>query len=605
MHDASVQPAPRRRTLRALVASAVSALVVGVSAPAFAQGLSLARFEPSHAGDRFFGVDSPYVAGHLALHAMILGDYAHDPLVLRTSDGMTVTKVVEHQLIGHANVGFALWDRVALNVDLPVALYQAGESGSTLASPETADLGDLRVGLRLRLFGDYFDPFQIGIGGYVWVPTGGTDGYMSDGELRGEPALLLGGRIDRLVWSAAAGPQFRPSQAIVGASSGKMLRWGVGLGVLLLDDKTLQIGPEASGTVVFDDIQKRTTNVEGMLGIKYRFLHDFEIGAAGGPGFTTGLGPPPVRAVARHFESLGVKPPVGDRDGDKILDDVDACIDTPGVASSDPAKHGCPPPKDTDGDGIIDDKDACPAVPGVATADPKTNGCPPPPPPKDTDGDGIIDDKDACPTVPGVATEDPKTNGCPPPKDTDGDGVVDPEDACVDIPGIKTADPATNGCPGDRDGDSFRDDKDACPDEKGEANADPKKNGCPAAVRVTETEIVILEQVQFDTGRSTIKPVSDPLLNQVAQVLADHAEILKIEVQGHTDNKGSPAMNKKLSQSRADAVKKALVKRKIDEGRLTAKGYGQDVPIGDNKTDEGRQQNRRVQFKITEKAAKK
>ncbi len=173
----------------------------------------------------------------------------------------------------------------------------------------------------------------------------------------------------------------------------------------------------------------------------------------------------------------------------------------------------------------------------------------------------------------GVRTDDPKTNGCPPPpKDTDGDGITD--------------------------------DLDACPNEKGPPDPDPKKNGCPRSVRVTDKEIFILEQVQFDTAKATIKKVSDRLLDEVAGVLKEHPEIKKIEVQGHTDNRGVRLQNKLLSQQRADAVMKAMIKRGIAPSRLTAKGYGQDVPVADNTTDEGRQKNRRVQFTILEKKAK-
>ena len=133
---------------------------------------------------------------------------------------------------------------------------------------------------------------------------------------------------------------------------------------------------------------------------------------------------------------------------------------------------------------------------------------------------------------------------------------------------------------------------------------DPKKNGCPRAVRVSENEIFILEQVQFDTGKATIKKVSDTLLDEVAGVLKEHAEILKIEVQGHTDDRGARAMNMALSKARAEAVTKALIKRGIAKGRLTFNGYGPDKPVDSNATDEGRQKNRRVQFAILEKKPK-
>jgi OmpA-OmpF porin, OOP family len=256
------------------------------------------------------------------------------------------------------------------------------------------------------------------------------------------------------------------------------------------------------------------------------------------------------------------------------------------------------PPADQDGDGVPDGIDACPALAGVATDDPKTNGCPPP---SDADGDGISDDVDACPQVAGVANaEDPKKNGCPPPGDRDGDTVTDDVDACPDIAGVADPDPQKNGCPGDRDGDGFRDDQEACPDEAGLANEDPTKHGCPL-VQITKGEIKINERIEFDTGKATIKDVSNALVDQIAKVMKDHPEIKKIEVQGHTDDQGRKFFNKQLSQARAAAVMKALSDRGVERNRLTSKGYGQGQPIADNATDVGRQKNRRVQFQILER----
>lgn len=257
-------------------------------------------------------------------------------------------------------------------------------------------------------------------------------------------------------------------------------------------------------------------------------------------------------------------------------------------------------PKDDDNDGIWNEADACPTVPGVPSSDPTKHGCPLP---TDQDGDTIPDAQDACPTEAGPTNADPAKNGCPIvlPKDKDGDTILDDVDACVEIPGVASADPKTNGCPPDTDGDGFRDDQDGCPQEKGADDPDPAKRGCPKLVRVTEKEIIILEQVQFDTAKATIKPASDPLLDSVAQVMKEHPEILKIEVQGHTDNKGANNLNAKLSDNRAKSVREALVKRGIDAGRLVAKGYGPDVPIAPNDTDEGRAKNRRVQFVVTER----
>ncbi|WP_437676770.1 OmpA family protein [Sorangium sp. So ce131] len=599
----------------ALAAAAAWSAPASAQEAGAAQGLALNRFNPAPAGDRMLSVPSPYAAsprqdGSPTLHLMLLGDYAHNPLVLtRESTDENLGAIVGHQLFLHLNGSFTVWDRLHLNVDVPLAVLQEGDSpaeeGLSFASPSGAALGDVRVGLRLRLLGDYFDPFQLAVGGYVWLPTGDGDAgsFVGEGKVRGMPQIIAGGRAPNFVWSFAAGVDLRPAQTFAQVRQGLMFNGGAGVGVLLLPEEQLQIGPEVNVATVLEDPEARNTNVEALLGVRYRFapaVRDLELAVGAGPGFTSGIGTPDFRAVAMLAYSPEVRREDPDRDKDGIPNTQDACPDVPGVGDPDPKRNGCPP-SDRDEDGILDRVDACPDTAGVANDDPKKHGCPPP---GDRDKDGITDDVDACPDEAGPANDDPKKHGCPPPPDKDGDGVIDAEDACPDIPGLRTTDPATNGCPGDRDGDTIRDDKDACPDERGKPNEDPQKNGCPVAVRVTEQEIVILQQVQFDTAKATIKKASDPLLEEVAGVLKEHPEITKIEVQGHTDTRGGRAYNVKLSQARAESVVKALVQRGIEAERLAPKGYGPDVPIADNDTDEGRQKNRRVQFKIMEKKPK-
>jgi outer membrane protein OmpA-like peptidoglycan-associated protein len=530
--------------------------VVGWSSLVEAQGLALERFEPAPAGDRMFGVPSPFAAGDSTLHLMLLGDYAHEPLVLkRDRDDEQVGTIVSGQFFLHLNGTFALWKRLAINVDVPVALAQGGDDpaaqGTTFASPSGAEFGDVRLGLRFNLLGAYHGPFQLAVGAYAWLPTGASGSFVSDGELRGMPQLLAGGLVDRIVWSAAIGPEIRSSQKYGTIEQGTRFTAGAGLGYLVDDAKKLQVGPEITLSTVLEDADSRNTNAEALLGARYRFLDGFEAGLGAGPGLASGIGTPTARIVAMVAYTPEQVPPPVDSDKDGIFDPDDACPLEKGVANADPKKHGCPPPPDRDKDGIVDVLDACPDNPGVATDDPKTHGCPP-----DRDKDGIYDADDACPDNPGVATNDPKTHGC---ADTDKDGVFDPMDACPTIPGVATDDPKTNGCPGDTDGDTIRDDQDACPKEKGMPNQDPTKNGCPGAVRVTDDEIIILQQVQFDTAKASIKKESDPLLDEVAAVLKEHPELTKVEIQGHTDNRSGRAYNVKLSQDRADAVKKAMI----------------------------------------------
>jgi outer membrane protein OmpA-like peptidoglycan-associated protein len=106
---------------------------------------------------------------------------------------------------------------------------------------------------------------------------------------------------------------------------------------------------------------------------------------------------------------------------------------------------------------------------------------------------------------------------------------------------------------------------------------------------------IITHGINFDVDKSTIRPESMGTLNMIVQVMKDNADI-KFEVDGHTDNTGTPAHNLVLSKQRADAVKDQLVKMGIDGSRLTTKGLGDTKPISDNTTPEGKANNRRVEF---------
>ncbi len=117
-------------------------------------------------------------------------------------------------------------------------------------------------------------------------------------------------------------------------------------------------------------------------------------------------------------------------------------------------------------------------------------------------------------------------------------------------------------------------------------------------MRVIGKQIVILQQVNFETGKARIDPSSDALLSQVAQVMKEHPEIARVAVDGHTDSVGVPKANLALSRRRAIAVMRWLVQHGVDERRLEARGFGPRRPIADNKTAEGRAKNRRVEFQI-------
>lgn len=113
-----------------------------------------------------------------------------------------------------------------------------------------------------------------------------------------------------------------------------------------------------------------------------------------------------------------------------------------------------------------------------------------------------------------------------------------------------------------------------------------------------EPEVITLENVYFDFGKSDVKKESYPELDKIVRLMSENTGI-KIEIDAHTDNVGSDDFNLKLSQARAESVLNYLVSNGIYLNRLTAKGYGSTKPLADNNTEQGRQKNRRVEFKIS------
>ena len=231
--------------------------------------------------------------------------------------------------------------------------------------------------------------------------------------------------------------------------------------------------------------------------------------------------------------------------GKTIGHELFGTIGCPGRQLLDPA---CPkPPADTDGDGVIDAKDKCPTTPKGRKVN--AEGCE-----LDGDGDGVVDSKDKCPTTP--AGRKVNADGCE--LDSDGDGIVDGADACPTV-AAKTAD------------------------------------GCPAAPVAAVPKKLVLEGVNFDNDRATLRPDATAVLDKAAATLKEWGDA-KVEVAGHTDSNSDDAHNLKLSQSRAETVRSYLIGKGIAADRLSAKGYGESTPVADNASAEGRAQNRRVEL---------
>lgn len=538
-------------------------------------GFALNRFEPAERGSDWFALESLDLRGHGRWATGVVGDWSHRPLVLYDGAGNEVRALLRDQLYAYVGGSVVWFDRLRASASFPLLLLNDGDAAtaqtSNLDITSGANLGDLRLSGDVRVLGDYGDYFSLALGSQFYVPTGATHAYSGDGRFRAQPHALVAGKIGRFEYAGRTGLNLREKASFAGTRLGSEWLFGAAAGVRVFQDRLL-VGPELWGSTLVSSslgaFDKEGTPVEALAGAHYR-VHGWDVGLGAGPGLSRGFGTPALRMLASLQWVEDVEPPpvaapvVIDRDADGIPDELDACPAQAGIRNSDPEQNGCPAPIDSDGDGILDKEDACPAARGEHSTDPALNGCPP----RDTDGDGILDREDACASEPGVRSSEPERNGCPPPSDRDGDTVNDDVDACPDQPGEPSSDHATSGCP---------------------------------RVALKGGEVQVLDRIEFETNRATLKPESDAILQAVAALLQARPDIRKLEVGGHTDSQGQHASNVDLSRRRARAVLDWLVQHGIARERLSANGFGPDRPIDDNATSAGRMRNRRVEFRVLE-----
>jgi len=462
-------------------------------------------------------------------------------------------------------------------IDLLVPTY-------TLLPPSQDDAfrvvpGDLRLQAVWRL-DQSSDQIQFGLIPQLYAPTGNADEGLG-GAIQGGLVAAVSSDASALKWLFNVG--FR------GASENTVGGWGYGshalgtgalwyelsegfsVGTETATRWDLASGPKGSHQSAVSSLFFRSLLPEGLA-----------LTVSGGYGWLASGQAPDLQISSQ----LTFSPQSKDQDGDGIIDAEDACPESPEDMDDFRDEDGCPE-FDNDGDMILDEMDGCPNEPEDVDGFEDSDGCPD----VDNDNDGVLDTDDLCPDIPGV------DRGCP---DRDGDTVIDIEDECPDVFGS----PDAYGCP-DRDGDQVPDKDDKCPDEPGYTEERrERRDGCPRTVFLAEASIEITERIEFKLGSDELLPIASPILDQIGDILLEMDDITLIEVAGHADASGRTERNEELSLLRAIAVVEYLVGQGVARARMLPTGYGARVPRSTNRTDEGRQGNRRVEFLILEQTAK-
>jgi outer membrane protein OmpA-like peptidoglycan-associated protein len=543
--------------------------------------------------------------------------YEHRPLTLDFPTRNRFENVVSDRETLHLMGAYAFtgWlQGLELDVAVPLVLQQ-GQALRDHKVDEFGGVGTILVAPRWGLLSRQRSPIDLAVQLAVDIPVGSMNGLTRDADVRYLPSVMAGYSLGGLRLGMELGVLSRSELTLSRTASpvtdalGPELLFG---GTVMQTGRRLRWQLEAwARQPILDKPSPRSGEV--LFGGRYLLATFMEIYGLFGLGIGQAPGTPAFRVIVGGSFGTVVPPhvppealvlcdglphslqdcPDFDDDGDGVRNSVDLCPLEPGR----PEFYGCARQPDSDGDGVLDRDDECPDVPGP----PSNRGCPIP----DVDGDGIRDEKDLCPDRPGPA----KFEGCP---DTDGDDIPDNLDACPKQKGRAEL----QGCmPPDLDEDGVPNSLDSCINDPGKSDEDHA--GCPIPPLVTigvedspvggsgaqagprRKVLKLRGKVFFKTSVSELDPRSFELLDSVAKVLQEHPELKVVEIGAHTDARGTEQEQRRLTELRADTVRRYLVDKGVDAKRLSAKGYGHDKWVASDATAQGREANRRVEFIVT------
>ena len=550
----------------------------------------------------FFSVNGPDVIGHNDVSLGLVLDYGRNLLRLNsdrevcgspgepacpngaTSLGPGGDSLIDNSFQGTVGFNYGLANYLVLGISVPIILMSGGAANElgpngglySAGHLDAQKISSVALHAKLRLTNIRTGP------GIAILIQGGTPIADAAEDLGADPGtwywpqLLLEHRFgSRLRLGAnlgyrghtGANPRFQQDLAGRDQLAEGELQYGnlgtFGLGIAYRAGKAFEVVGETYGTYLLAEADPRQKLSQELLGGFKLFVEEksYLMLGAGSRAFSTGFEAADVRLVLGFV----FEPSIKDRDGDGITDDQDECPDAAEDRDDHQDSDGCPDP-DNDGDGIPDSQDRCPEVK------------------EDPDGDH---DEDGCPEG---------REG-----DLDNDGILDKDDKCPneaeDIDGFQDKD----GCPDhDNDNDQVPDSRDECPKDPETYNGHEDDDGCPDQGRVIieGSDIIILDQVNFETNSAKILDDSLAILDAVAATLKGNDDLLVVEVAGHADERGNDTVNLRLTRERAKAVVQALVSRGVDGKRLISQGYGEYCPLDKRHNREAWDKNRRVEFKV-------
>ena len=564
-------------------------------------------FHPTIDGSRTIWTDDSAKAESGTAIARLVFSYTNRPFIYEPSPGAEPIALVSDALQANALVGYTLGP-VRLGVDLPVYLFTAGQQ-----EDGGAGIGDLSIDGKVSLL-DRAGGLGLALGGRVKLDTASVDLALGESGTSGEIFAIADTEVNNWLFTANLGARFLPTVELTNVDLGDQLFARIGAGYQVVEDAGISVDIVGHTNLSAKISNPASSPIEGMLGGWYRVADPFVLRAGAGTGFTRGVGSPVFRGVL----SLGYEPsgkPL-DTDGDGISDKNDSCPTEPEDIDTWEDNDGCPDP-DNDVDSILDINDSCMNEPEDYDGWEDEDGCP------DTATQVTFRVEDPNGGLIPVASTQLTGTGIDHTDDSEFQLVLEPGLYSVDTmaEGFTPADARINvpefepfsytqvlqpDVPMGRlrirvisaDGEPienafwFKEGQTPTPVTDAEISMTPgdypiqiRAEGFapstaeaaivdgdlsrilvmlqPSRIEMVGERINLREKVQFATNRATIKPGSFPLLDEVATTMNDHPELLKIRIEGHTDERGSASYNLDLSERRAAAVLRYLTDRGV------------------------------------------
>ncbi|NCG19733.1 MAG: OmpA family protein [Rhodobacterales bacterium] len=584
------------------------------------------------------GIITPEITGNGRLFL----NYANRPLVF-TSAGSTDTISIVSDALALNVLGMASYGRVRLGIDLPIYLLTASQ-----VVQGGAGTGDLSLDARVTAL-EAGNDIGVALNGRITLPTASVEASLGSQGVSGEILAIADKQLEDVYLTANLGTRFAAPIALDNVDVGSQFLYRLG-GGYAIDGTDAGVSLDLAGNVNYTAPLSNPAGspLEVLGGGWCRGKDDAVMRRGRGKGWTPGVGSPMARVVM----SVAYEHPADrDTDADGLVDRNDACPEAPEDVDRFQDEDGCPD-LDNDQDGIADLDDSCKNRPEDLDGYAYTDGCPDASvniriSVQDQEGEAI---PEASVSITGPQSQDgvhgldadlhegrykvsasasgyvTSSVSFDAPEETDvvivlpfAGGllmvdVLDPEGKPVPaaeytLDGTHAIEVANGHNENETmigehivvvRADGYAPYKERIRIIKGETT-NVVALLQRTKVKVTREKIDIQDKVFFETGKTTIKSESFSLLDEVAQILIDHPELLKIRIEGHTDSRGSESTNQRLSEGRAKSVKNYMADQGVAPERLDSIGYGESKPVDPANNSAAWDANRRVEFFIQER----